>query len=279
MAAPPDPQASKQPFLASLFAAEASQAAATNGSPSPAKPAEAKAGDKMAPAPSLPGQGFSSVSKVFLLDLKQLMRELASTEPHFIRCLKPNPNQAAREMEGSGVLVQMRCNGLLEAVKLMQASYPSRATYTELLHVFGRELPKAIVDDFELHKQVEYLLLATSAESSDYILGKNLVFFKRDAGRVLDELRATPPSQIKHRMVDKLAAKGQLNAEEQKLIEALKELIAKEERDKARIWVTGVMWAVATVVAMRRRARRTLQHRKRAATRLQANRRGIVARQ
>lgn len=57
-------------------------------------------------------------------------------------------------MEGTGVLNQMRSNGLLEAVKLMQASYPSRATYKELLHVFGRELPKTIVDSFELHKQV-----------------------------------------------------------------------------------------------------------------------------
>ena len=40
----------------------------------------------------------------------------------------------------------------------MQASYPSRATYTELLSVFGRELPKAIVDDFQLHKQVACML-------------------------------------------------------------------------------------------------------------------------
>eukprot|EP00966_Prymnesium_polylepis_P066896 1552802-Prymnesium_polylepis.1 len=103
-------------------------------------------------------------------------------------------------MGGAGVLLQMRCNGLLEAVKLMQASYPSRATYDDLLHVFGRELPRAIVDDFERKKQVEYLLLATSAEAADYILGAQLVFFRRDAGRVLDELRATPPAQIKHRM-------------------------------------------------------------------------------
>ena len=73
----------------------------------------------------------------------QLVTLLNSVSSRFIRCLKPNPTLVPRVLHGEMVLVQMASSGLLEAVKLMQASYPSRSTYEELLRIFGNQLPKS----------------------------------------------------------------------------------------------------------------------------------------
>ena len=131
---------SEQPFIAAVRVSEAHHAAAEASDAA----ASAGGGPKMAPPPALPGSsGFSSVGKTFLNDLRKLMKELQMTMPHFVRCLKPNHALAPKKLEGQMVLVQMASSGLLEAVKLMQASYPSRSTYEELLRIFGNQLPKS----------------------------------------------------------------------------------------------------------------------------------------
>ena len=51
--------------------------------------------------------GFSSVSKTFLSDLRRLMQELERTNPHFVRCLKPNFALAPRKIDGELLMAQM----------------------------------------------------------------------------------------------------------------------------------------------------------------------------
>ena len=224
------------------------------------------------------GSGFSSVGKTFLNDLRKLMRELQATQPHFVRCLKPNPTLKPRVLDGQMTMVQMGSSGLIEAVKLMQASYPSRSTYEELLRVFGNQLPKS-TQTLPPAKQVEILLYGTTAEPHEYLLGKQLVFFTREAGRVLDELRNTPAAMIRPRIVSRLEAKADsLTPEETALLAQLKELIQQEIRERARRRIRAAAMVVSLLTRLRKRARRRLEAKKRASVRIQAQYRGNVGR-
>ena len=90
---------SKQPFIAAIIAEES---VALDVAAGPSSVNKSAAPGKMAPPPTLPGSsGFSSVGKSFLNDLRKLMRELQKTQPHFVRCLKPNAKLERHTVDGS----------------------------------------------------------------------------------------------------------------------------------------------------------------------------------
>ncbi|KAL6965709.1 hypothetical protein U1Q18_036764 [Sarracenia purpurea var. burkii] len=65
------------------------------------------------------------------------METLNSTEPHYIRCVKPNSLNQPHKFENPSVLHQLRCGGVLEAVRISLAGYPTRRTYPEFVDRFG----------------------------------------------------------------------------------------------------------------------------------------------
>ncbi|KAH8044275.1 hypothetical protein JL720_17131 [Aureococcus anophagefferens] len=70
------------------------------------------------------GAVFSEVTKratlggAFRKQLSALMETLRSTDPHYIRCVKPNQPKRARLFEGAAVLEQLRCAGVFEATAI-----------------------------------------------------------------------------------------------------------------------------------------------------------------
>ena len=141
-------------------------------------------------------QANASVSKKFLLGLKQLMREIATTHPYFIRCIKPNQSLKPIEFNTSMVLKQMERSGTIECVKLMQAGFPSRAPYADLQQRFKAALPPFMLQ-LEAHQFVELLLLACNCQAGDYQLGQDMVFFRANKGGVL-QVRPRPRPRPSH---------------------------------------------------------------------------------
>jgi len=56
------------------------------------------------------------------------METLSSTEPHYIRCIKPNSLNRPQKFENGSVLQQLRSGGVLEAIRISLAGYPTRRT-------------------------------------------------------------------------------------------------------------------------------------------------------
>lgn len=67
-----------------------------------------------------------SVGGQFYMQLKQLRERISATSPHYIRCIKPNDDLVPDKFECSVVLDQLRCNGILEAVRVSRVGYPHR---------------------------------------------------------------------------------------------------------------------------------------------------------
>ncbi|KAL5127223.1 Myosin-14 [Glycine soja] len=85
---------------------------------------------------------FSSVAARFKQQLQALMETLNSTEPHYIRCVKPNSLNRPQIFENASVIHQLRCGGVLEAVRISLAGYPTRRTYSEFVDRFGLIAPE-----------------------------------------------------------------------------------------------------------------------------------------
>lgn len=63
--------------------------------------------------------------------LFKLMKQLESSTPHFIRCIKPNSKKIPGLYEKDLVLEQLRCCGVLEIVRISRSGYPTRVTHQE----------------------------------------------------------------------------------------------------------------------------------------------------
>jgi myosin heavy subunit len=61
------------------------------------------------------------------------MRTLATTEPHYIRCIKPNTEKSPTEFHATMCLEQLRYAGVFEAVRIRQSGFPFRHTHAAFL--------------------------------------------------------------------------------------------------------------------------------------------------
>ncbi|KAF4318420.1 hypothetical protein BBO99_00003621 [Phytophthora kernoviae] len=75
----------------------------------------------------------ASVGLQFKEQLTTLLETLQQTNPHYVRCLKPNELCKANIYERERVLNQLRCNGVMEAVRVARAGYPIRLPHNEFV--------------------------------------------------------------------------------------------------------------------------------------------------
>ena len=59
------------------------------------------------------------------------MTNLRSTHPHFVRCIIPNETKTPGAMENPLVMHQLRCNGVLEGIRICRKGFPNRIQYPD----------------------------------------------------------------------------------------------------------------------------------------------------
>ncbi|KAK9684902.1 hypothetical protein RND81_10G241200 [Saponaria officinalis] len=131
---------------------------------------------------------FSSIGSRFKLQLQQLMETLNSTEPHYIRCVKPNNLLKPAIFENMNVMQQLRCGGVLEAIRISCAGYPTRRTFFEFINRFKILAPEAVTG-----RDSEKVMCAKILEKmglAGYQIGKSKVFLRAGQMAELDGRRA-----------------------------------------------------------------------------------------
>ncbi|OAY85788.1 Myosin-15 [Ananas comosus] len=140
--------------------------------------------------PSLPEESsrssykFSSVASRFKQQLQALMETLSSTEPHYIRCVKPNSLNRPQKFENQSVLHQLRCGGVLEAVRISLAGYPTRRTYSEFIDRFGILVPELMDGSYDEKAPTKGILQKLKLEN--FQLGRTKVFLRAGQIAALD---------------------------------------------------------------------------------------------
>ncbi|GLI63183.1 hypothetical protein VaNZ11_005953 [Volvox africanus] len=166
---------SKHPFISALFA---DTDAAVDGAAATGPPGR-RGGAK--------GVKFNSVGSQFKKQLAELMVQLHAMEPHYIRCIKPNESAKAGVFENRNVLHQLKCGGVMEAVRISCAGFPSKRPYDEFVDHFwplAPDLLKTDVDDKEVTKAI-----LAKAGVTGYQLGLTKVFMRPGQMAQLDKIR------------------------------------------------------------------------------------------
>uniref|UniRef100_A0A287DAI7 Myosin-7B n=1 Tax=Ictidomys tridecemlineatus TaxID=43179 RepID=A0A287DAI7_ICTTR len=134
---------------------------------------------------------FQTVSQLHKENLNKLMTNLRATQPHFVRCIVPNENKTPGVMDAFLVLHQLRCNGVLEGIRICRQGFPNRLLYADFRQRYRILNPSAIPDDtfMDSRKATEKLLGSLDIEHTQYQFGHTKVFFKAGLLGVLEELR------------------------------------------------------------------------------------------
>ncbi|KAL6534061.1 hypothetical protein OROHE_013894 [Orobanche hederae] len=131
---------------------------------------------------------FSSVASRFKQQLQALMETLSSTEPHYVRCVKPNSLNKPHRFENPSILHQLRCGGVLEAVRISLAGYPTRKTYHEFVDRFGIIALDILYTSYDDKTMTEKIL--QRLKLGNFQLGKTKVFLRAGQIAILDSCRA-----------------------------------------------------------------------------------------
>ncbi|CAE7723889.1 XI-2, partial [Symbiodinium sp. CCMP2456] len=134
-----------------------------------------------------------TVSSEFKDQLASLMDIVDLTEPHFVRCIKPNPQNEPDRYDRKAVTEQLRYGGVLQVVQVSRAGYPVRINHQECWDDFKVIASPQIVsglkhvDDSKVRAQklLEHLASELNVPKPLHGLpmavGKTLVFFKLPA--------------------------------------------------------------------------------------------------
>jgi len=121
---------------------------------------------------------FRTVAQRHKEQLSSLMTQLNSTQPHFVRCIIPNEQKRPRLFNGSLVLDQLRCNGVLEGIRIARTGFPNRLTFTEFrqrYELLTPGLPKGFI---ESRNAAQMILQSLDLDRSMYQMGRTKVFFR-----------------------------------------------------------------------------------------------------
>merc|ERR1712088_78657 len=157
-------------------------------SPEELAEAEKKGGSKKKKKGGAASQTVSSVHKE---SLNRLMTTLKATHPHFVRCVVPNEHKTPGLMEPSLVLHQLRCNGVLEGIRICRKGFPNRMPYPDFKQRYRILNPNVIPEGefLDNKKAGEKLLGSLDVNHEKYRFGHTKVFFRAGFLGLLEEMR------------------------------------------------------------------------------------------
>lgn len=83
------------------------------------------------------GKQFMSLGARFRMQLNDLMSILERMEPYYVRCIKPNDTLKPQEFDTPKVIEQLKCNGVMEAIRISLEGYSAKRPYGDFLTHFG----------------------------------------------------------------------------------------------------------------------------------------------
>ncbi|XP_032272062.1 myosin-9 isoform X3 [Phoca vitulina] len=133
---------------------------------------------------------FRTVGQLYKEQLAKLMATLRNTNPNFVRCIIPNHEKKAGKLDPHLVLDQLRCNGVLEGIRICRQGFPNRVVFQEFRQRYEILTPNSIPKGFMDGKQACVLMIkALELDSNLYRIGQSKVFFRAGVLAHLEEER------------------------------------------------------------------------------------------
>ncbi|TAQ89190.1 hypothetical protein B7494_g2481 [Chlorociboria aeruginascens] len=132
---------------------------------------------------------FRTVAQRHKEQLSSLMAQLHSTHPHFVRCIIPNHKKRPKQLSAPLVLDQLRCNGVLEGIRIARTGFPNRLPFSEFrqrYEVLCRNMPKGYLEG---QSAATIMLDKLGLDKSLFRVGLTKVFFRAGVLAELEEQR------------------------------------------------------------------------------------------
>ena len=132
---------------------------------------------------------FRTVAQRHKEQLSTLMNQLHSTHPHFVRCILPNHKKRPKQFSAPLVLDQLRCNGVLEGIRIARTGFPNRLPFAEFrarYEVLCQNMPRGYLEGQAVCK---VMLEKLNLGRSWYRVGLTKVFFRAGVLAELEEQR------------------------------------------------------------------------------------------
>ncbi|KAK4447484.1 myosin type-2 heavy chain 1 [Podospora aff. communis PSN243] len=142
---------------------------------------------------------FRTVAQRHKEQLSSLMAQLHSTHPHFVRCILPNHKKRPKQFNGVLVLDQLRCNGVLEGIRIARTGFPNRLPFAEFrqrYEVLCRDMPKGYLEG---QAAARIMLEKFGLDRTLYRVGLTKVFFRAGVLAELEEQRDALITEIMSR--------------------------------------------------------------------------------
>ena len=142
---------------------------------------------------------FRTVAQRHKEQLSSLMAQLHSTHPHFVRCILPNHKKRPKQFNSLLVLDQLRCNGVLEGIRIARTGFPNRLPFAEFrqrYEVLCRDMPKGYLEG---QAATRLMLEKFGLDRTLYRVGLTKVFFRAGVLAELEEQRDALITEIMSR--------------------------------------------------------------------------------
>ncbi|CCI45955.1 unnamed protein product [Albugo candida] len=161
-----------------------------------------------------------TVSSQFKAQLNGLMEDIRRTNVHYVRCIKPNSQKNPQLFCKKRVTEQLRCAGIIEAIRISRSAYPNRMLqsvfvdrFRTIALIFVRQsIEKAACSSPEVLTSLEAICASLStplqseeelrpithtlldtyllpSQSDSYQIGKSKIFFRKGVLEGLEEMR------------------------------------------------------------------------------------------
>jgi myosin heavy subunit len=141
----------------------------------------------------------STVTSDFKSQLHSLMISVRASDPHFVRCLKPNPKKQADYFDRDMATEQLRCGGVVQAVEVSRSGYAVRVPHELFWESYRHILPELEKDLRRLEEkpaierargmlQLFEAKFSFSRDEQTWDIGHTLVFLKQPVNDTLAEL-------------------------------------------------------------------------------------------
>lgn len=120
---------------------------------------------------------FRTVAQKHKEQLNSLMTHLQATHPHFVRCILPNTAKSPNVFDNRLVLDQLRCNGVLEGIRIARSGFPNRVEFQDFCQRY-RALAGHVSGPFNSQHTAATILQRIKLDPSTYKVGLSKVFFR-----------------------------------------------------------------------------------------------------
>jgi myosin heavy subunit len=130
-----------------------------------------------------------SVGSQFKSSLQSLVNDLEETQPHYIRCIKPNLRKMSNTFSAGEVLKQLRYSGMMEAIRIRQMGYALREDHLSFYNRFSVLLSaEELGGDGGIEKLVQVISKRLKVTDADWQIGHSKIFIRRELSEKLERL-------------------------------------------------------------------------------------------